>query len=156
MKQGETAFLKCPLINLDIGAVNEVIFTMKDLYGNIVTLAYPNEVAYVEDAFLLPLNQEDTLALKGKVRVEAQINYKDLSVKKSNIENINIGDTLATEIVEGNTPSGSDEGIELSLEEVKIFFETDKTLTLADRPADAKASGDRIKELEAQVELLTK
>lgn len=62
-------------------------------------------VKYENNQFLVPLHQEDTLTLKGLTRIEAQINFKNKNVAKSEITNVFLKDTLATETVAGNTPN---------------------------------------------------
>lgn len=70
--------------------------------------------------FLIDLTQEMTLNLAGnQVNLEAQINYTDKSVAKTQISTFYINDTLATKLIEGNKPSDDTEGINIILEMIK-------------------------------------
>lgn len=86
--------------------IESVIFTFK---GRVfVTKVYPDNVTYNEGVFAIPLRQEETIHLLGDVPVEAQINYKTGAVQKSDIQEVHFDESIATEIIEGNTPSEVD------------------------------------------------
>lgn len=107
MKSGETSILIVGCAIDDISLVDRVIFTIKG--AEIVTKSYPGQVTYSEGNFAIPLTQEDTIALSDDksqyCNIEGQINFKDKSVVKTKTEGFTIKGSLATELVEGNTPS---------------------------------------------------
>lgn len=105
MKAGSTGFLKIAL-NID-GDFDSVIFTLKSDTATI-TKEYPNGVALLNDNFYVPLGQNDTTLLQGYVWVEAQINFSDGRVRKSECKRMYIGSTLATKIMETQFPDGAD------------------------------------------------
>ena len=107
MKQGTTYKLIVSIDKVtDIDTVDSVIFTFADFSKTkILQKTYPADVKYIEKKFNILLTQEDTVSLAGKGYVEAQINFKNKSVAKTEISRYSSKDTLATEFVEGNTPN---------------------------------------------------
>ena len=107
MKQGTTYKLIVSIDKVtDIDTVDSVIFTFADFTRTkILQKTYPADVKYIEKKFNILLTQEDTVSLAGKGYVEAQINFKNKSVAKTEISRYSSKDTLATEFVEGNTPN---------------------------------------------------
>lgn len=106
IKSGET-YLLLVKQDTDVEIVNSLIFTLSG--SQTVTKRYPEDVTHNDGQFFIPLTQEETIALSGKyghmVRIECQINYKDLSVGKTSIQSTYFESTLATEIIENNSPS---------------------------------------------------
>ena len=107
MKQGTTYKLIVSIDKVtDIDTVDSIIFTFADFTRTkILQKAYPADVKYIEKKFNILLTQEDTVSLAGKGYIEAQINFKNKSVAKTEISRYSSKDTLATEFVEGNTPN---------------------------------------------------
>lgn len=105
-KSGSTIFLEVHQVT-DVERVGEIIFTLTG--AETVQKNYPEEVIYADEVFFIPLTQENTGALAGPdghpVKIEGQINYKDKSVGKTTTGVLYFSSTLATAIVEGNTPS---------------------------------------------------
>lgn len=117
MKQGATYNIVVNLKDItDLAKVDKIIFTFEGKDHKQVQKVYPGVVKHENNQFLVPLHQEDTLTLKGLTRIEAQINFKDKNVAKSEITNVFLKDTLATETVAGNTPNtASVEDVDLSI-----------------------------------------
>lgn len=117
MKQGATYNIVVNLKDItDLTKVDQIIFTFEGKDHKQVQKVYPGVVKYENNQFLVPLYQEDTLTLKGLTRIEAQINFKDKNVAKSEITNVFLKDTLATETVAGNTPNTTSvEDVDLSI-----------------------------------------
>lgn len=107
VKQGTTYKLIVSIDKVtDIDTVDSVIFTFADFSKTkILQKTYPTDVKYIEKKFSILLTQEDTVSLAGKGYIEAQINFKNKSVAKTEISRYSSKDTLATEFVEGNTPN---------------------------------------------------
>ena len=107
MKQGTTYKLIVSIDKVtDIDTVDSVIFTFADFSKTkILQKTYPADVKYIEKKFNILLTQEDTVNLAGKGYIEAQINFKNKSVAKTEISRYSSKDTLATEFVECNTPN---------------------------------------------------
>ena len=107
MKQGTTYKLIVSIDKVtDIDTVDSIIFTFADFSKTkILQKTYPADVKYIEKKFNILLTQEDTVSLAGKGYIEAQINFKNKSVAKTEISRYSNKDTLATEFVEGNTPN---------------------------------------------------
>ena len=109
IKAGAT--LRIPVhLNLE-KPYDSVIFTMES-DNDKVTKTLTEDVNGV---FILDFTQQETLKLKGHMRMEAQINYSDLSVAKTGIENRYINDTLATQLIQGNAPTDDDVDIILDI-----------------------------------------
>lgn len=123
MKSGETGFLKIKINGLDSEAmslVENIIFSIKTSSA-LIQKRYPETVTFVEGEFLLPLTQEDTTALVGHYVAEAQINFADRSVSKSDIESGKISQTVYTEFIEGNYPNDEEvAAFELEITPVQI------------------------------------
>ena len=117
IKAGSTYNL---LVKLDIARpFYEVIFTLKsDADKQLQKTKTADD--YIEGTFLISLTQQETELLKGTVMIEAQINYTDKSVDKSMISYKVISPTLATKVIEGNTPTESImEDIDIVLDIIK-------------------------------------
>lgn len=119
MKAGETALIAVDLGLEDIANVGSIIFTMQGL-AEPVKKRYPTDVTYVEGKFKIPLTQDDTIALKGHFALEAQVNYANVSVVKSNLYKGFVASTLATEIITGNTPDGNEAEVELTIDSIVV------------------------------------
>nr|DAE72220.1 MAG TPA: hypothetical protein [Caudoviricetes sp.] len=118
IKAGSTYNL---LIKLNITRpFDSVIFTLQS--GSDEQLQITKEpTEYLEGVFILGLTQQQTQQLDGTVKIEAQINYSDKSVDKSNILYKVISPTLATTLIEGNVPPSevTTEDIDLVLQVIK-------------------------------------
>ena len=124
MKQGTTYKLIVSIDKVtDIDTVDSVIFTFADFSKTkILQKTYPADVKYIEKKFNIFLTQEDTVSLAGKGYIEAQINFKNKSVAKTEISRYSSKDTLATEFVEGNTPNDLElNSINLDIEGLIIY-----------------------------------
>lgn len=123
MKSGETGYLRITIANLTEEAmqlVNEIIFSIKS-ECSMIQKRYPENVTLEDGAFYIPLTQENTTALVGRYSVEAQINFADRSVSKSNIENGKMAQTVYTEFIEGNYPNDEEvAAFELEITPVQI------------------------------------
>lgn len=108
MKAGTTQTI-CVDLGIPLEQVETVIFTFADRQKKtLLKKEYPGEV-YEQDARLyIPLSQEDTLLICGDFQMEGQINFVGLSVAKTKIFRRHMAGTLATQIIDGNTPSGDD------------------------------------------------
>lgn len=115
MKAGATYNVEVTLKDLDISKVSSILFTLKSLRD--ITKQYPGDVIWDEDnsKFYIPLTQEDTLKLtlnnsvqeaQTNVDVEAQINFADKSVAKSDITSFTLDKSLKTKLIKGNYPGG--------------------------------------------------
>ena len=119
MKAGETALIAVDLGLEDIDNVGSIIFTMQGL-AEPVKKRYPTDVTYVDGKFKIPLSQDDTIAIKGHFALEAQVNYANVSVVKSNLYKGFVASTLATEIITGNTPDGQETEVELTIDSIVV------------------------------------
>lgn len=117
IKPGATAWHRIqPGIALDL--IREIIITYKSQRGNsgkiILQKRYPSETEMRDEDILVPLSQQDTTSMResggDRVWMELQYNFNSGAVAKSEIETIIIGDTLATEYVEGSAPDDSQIG----------------------------------------------
>lgn len=117
IKAGSTYNL---LIKLNITRpFNSVIFTLQSGSGEQLQLT-KEPIDYTDGVFILGLTQQQTQQLDGTVKIEAQINYSDKSVDKSNILYKVISPTLATTLIEGNAPTEATmEDIDLVLQVIK-------------------------------------
>lgn len=109
--------------------VEKVIFTFQG--KSTITKSYPETATYSDGKILIPLMQEDTIELEGYVYIEAQVNFANKSVEKKKFDTIFISSTLATDFVEGNTPSGD---VVLA----KLRFERDGNVLIAKVEGDIK------------------
>lgn len=113
MKAGTTQVI---VVHLDLlKPVDNVIFTLKTASSDVVEKKLTNDN---DGTFILELTQEDTELLEGNVAIEAQINYQDKSVQKTNIMFKRIDNSLATTFIQGNKPDTSG-NIDIILEEIK-------------------------------------
>lgn len=120
MKIGENGIIVFNIPNLDLSLVDKIIFTFQGV--GTVKKNYPSKnVSYDNGKFFVGLNQEDTIILakelKIKISAEAQINFKNGSVVKSSTISFMLDKTLATEVLDGNTPSMDVESLELRYED---------------------------------------
>lgn len=120
MKQGST-FVLIVNLNIDLSRINSVIFTLKN---KDVTLTKENWT-YNNGNFELPFTQEETVQLQGRTRIEAQINFADGNVAKTQIKDIYIQETLATRIIEDNIATQEGREVELLVEEDVIYTSED-------------------------------
>lgn len=104
MKSGAN-YIVLSRLDVDIEQIQSAIFAFKGKEK--ITKVYPDEVTADNNVFAVKLYQEDTIKLQGEVLCEVQINYYDGSVSKSELQTLYIGETLNTELVEGDSPSGS-------------------------------------------------
>lgn len=96
------------LINLgvDLSTVDKVIFTFANHNRDIVMQkVYPGDAQISDGKLYVPLTQADTLCLTGTYNLEMQVNLKGGVVSKTATYQRTISKTLATEIVDGNTPT---------------------------------------------------
>ena len=129
MIAGTTSTLRFSLGHDLLEAAEAVIFTVAAADGDVIlTKRYPDDVdsVYVTEdgTVFVRLTQQETLGIgesagdDRRFLVEAQVNFKDKSVAKSEIMRGFVRRTLATETVTGNSPSGDgDGGVDLVLEE---------------------------------------
>lgn len=106
MKSGANYVILANL-DIDVSKVDKIIFTLRG-EKNTLTKFYPDDVTITDKVCSILLYQEDTQALEGTVLIEAQINYSDGAVSKTDIARLYVQQSLATELVEGNTPTGKD------------------------------------------------
>ena len=128
MKQGST-FVLIVNLNVDLSRIDSVIFTLKN---KDVTLTKENWT-YNNGKFDLPFTQEETVQLQGRTRIEAQINFADGNVAKTQIKDIYIKETLATRIIDDNVATQEGREVELVVEEDVIFTSEDYS-KLANKP----------------------
>lgn len=95
IKQGETPCLAVKLAD-EPQNVDSVYFTLKS-GETVITKAYPDEAEYADGIYYIGYTQAETLTLSsGTALLEAQINFKNGNVRKSDIAVFGIGDTLYT------------------------------------------------------------
>lgn len=104
MKQGATGFLKIKIDDvIKIDEVNSIIFTVttpdRDLQFK---KSYPNDVAYEDGYYYIPLFQQDTVNMEGVYKIEAQINMKTTEVVKTTINKLFINSSLNTTMLDSN------------------------------------------------------
>ena len=92
MKQG-TTFVLIVSLEVDIKLVDSIIFTIKNK-GNILT---KENWSFNNGNFEIPFTQEETVQLEGRTLIEAQINFEDGNVAKTNIKEFYIKESLAQE-----------------------------------------------------------
>ena len=119
MKIGENGIIVFKMYDLDMTAVNKLIFTFRGVEK--IEKEYPSEyVNYADNRFYVGLTQEDTVILsrnrRVKVQAEAQICYTNGAVAKSEIISFVLGETLNTTIIPGNSPSDFVDDIEFHYE----------------------------------------
>lgn len=125
MKIGENGIIVFSVPDVDLELINKAVFTFQG-YGK-VQKTYPSDnVSYDHGKFFIGLNQQDTMILASDLKImvsaEAQINYKSGAVVKTNTISFLLEKTLATEIVEGNTPSQNVAALELHYQNGQIVI----------------------------------
>ncbi|MCQ2770889.1 MAG: hypothetical protein MJ236_03720 [Clostridia bacterium] len=102
----------------DITVVESIIVTFSGMCK--IKKTYPNQISYSNKQMTIPLTQEDTQSLAGdkgcSVSCEAQINYKNKSVQKTQLKKFYLEETLNTEIIEGNNPVNDYDAKEIKFE----------------------------------------
>ena len=115
MKSGETRFVVKKLDLKDEG-YNSVAFRLSNGKTTIKKSTdaqdTKNKVLVRDGVFLIPLQQTDTRSLEGNVTLEAQINYENHSVRKSDDNFMFIGSSLGTDLI-GDSAPAEDDGIEV-------------------------------------------
>ena len=112
MKAGTTYALGVKL-GVDLTLVDQVIFSFANAADKTVVLTKtfaPNgeqseDFVVIDGVVYIGLHQSETTALLGTYALEAQINFTDKSVAKTQIMEGFSCATLATEEVDGNTPN---------------------------------------------------
>lgn len=139
IKAGSTYNL---LIKLNITRpFDSVIFTLQSGSGEQLQIT-KEPIDYTDGVFILGLTQQQTQQLSGTVKVEAQINYSNKSVDKSNILYKAISPTLATTLIDGNAPSES------TMEDIDLLLEIIKgDIALLITPEDSKILINKVTEL---------
>lgn len=104
MKQGATGFLKIKIDDvIKIDEVSSIIFTVttpdRDLQFK---KSYPDDVAYEDGYYYIPLFQQDTVNMEGVYKIEAQINMKTTEVVKTTINKLFINSSLNTTMLDSN------------------------------------------------------
>lgn len=89
--------------DVDVAHIDNAIFTLRG--KNTIQKRFPEKISYSDGHFNIPLTQEDTIELgTGRVFIQGQINYTNKSVGKTEKSYFEMKSTLATDIVDGNTP----------------------------------------------------
>ena len=104
MKQGATGFLKIKIDDvIKIDEVSSIVFTVttpeRDLQFK---KSYPDDVAYEDGYYYVPLFQEDTVNMEGVYKIEAQINMKSTEVVKTTINKLFMNSSLHTTMLDSN------------------------------------------------------
>ena len=125
MKIGENGIIVFKMYDLDMTAVDKVIFTFRGIEK--LEKDYPSaSVNYADGRFYVGLTQEDTLILsqsrRVKVQAEAQICFTNGSVAKSDTIDFLLNDTLNTNVIPGNAPSDFVNEIEFHYEKGIIII----------------------------------
>lgn len=111
MKIGQTAKLVVKTKeNFDISLINTIDFMLStDEYNICKKYETDGEVEFVENEFLIPMTQIDSINLSQNepcfMSLEAQINYSDKSVGKSKIATIKLDYSLHTNFITDAKPS---------------------------------------------------
>ncbi|SFA87238.1 Collagen triple helix repeat-containing protein [Acetitomaculum ruminis DSM 5522] len=112
IKAGENRVILVQVVDLNVELVDSVIFTIKNSdYVSSITKTYPdNDVGYSNGYFLIIISQEDSLAICQdeediQAVMEAQINFKNGGVLKSDKIAWTIPGSIATRVMENNTPT---------------------------------------------------
>lgn len=121
MKAGETALLLVEVDIENISLADSIIFTFISEKKKMVQKRYPDEVRYIEGKFQIPLSQQDTVNLKGHFALEAQINFDNMSVVKSDIYEGYAASTLATTLIDNNAPDGQETEVNLSVDSIVVY-----------------------------------
>ena len=118
MKQGTTPTKKIKL-DIDNDLIESVVFTIKS--GNrLLIKCYPGEVVYEDGFYLLNLTQRETEKLQYFCFLEAQVNFLDGAVAKSNIEKFTVECTLYTKIQNDHAGGVEEKEISLSSSDVIV------------------------------------
>lgn len=107
MVQGATYLIP---VNIDVNLnyVDSIIFTLK-CGETKVQKEYPSQTNILKNGNIgIPLNQYETTVLKGLVKIEAQINYKEGRVAKTETDVLQISPTLATKFIDGSESTEPD------------------------------------------------
>lgn len=124
MKQGTTPTKKIKL-DIDNNLIESVFFTIKS--GKYLLIkCYPGEAIYEDGFYLLKLTQKETEKLQYFCLLEAQINFLDGTVAKSNIERFTVACSLYTEIQSDHAGGVEEKDIPLSSSDV-IMVEDKKS-----------------------------
>ena len=104
MKQGATGFLKIKIDDvIRIDEVNSIVFTVTTPDRNLqFKKSYPDDVAYEDGYYYIPLFQQDTVNMEGVYKIEAQINMKSAEVVKTTINKLFINSSLNTTMLDSN------------------------------------------------------
>lgn len=96
-KQGNTYQLKAT-IDTDLATIDKIVFQFNDIQKVYLTDG-TGDVQLESGVFIVPLTQEDTLALGDMVNCEVAVKFEDESVKRSRVlENISL-DTIIEEVI---------------------------------------------------------
>ena len=109
IKPGTTA---CIIVKPDaeLDFISSIIFRFADQRTNteFLALAYPDDTDITEDGdIIIALTQQDTMKFTDDIMVEAQYNYDNQHVSKTEIAYIDVKKTLGTSIIAGNKPDAS-------------------------------------------------
>ena len=123
IKPGETPCLSVE-IESELDNVDKIMFTLAS-GDNLITKTYPDEVEFRDGKYLIGYTQEETMGFNvGLAKLEAQICFKNNSVRKSIIIPVEIGSTLYTGMVSG-TPDLNADGntIKISVSDVAYGYD---------------------------------
>lgn len=96
-KQGNTYQLKAT-IDTDLSTIDKIVFQFNDIQKKYLSDG-TGDVQLESGVFIVPLTQEDTLALGNMVNCEVAVKFTDDSVKRSRvIENLAL-DTIIEESI---------------------------------------------------------
>lgn len=125
IKQGTTPIVPVHIPQLEIEKVDKIYFTFAWGETGRLTKAYPDEVSYVNDIFVVGLSQEDTASMpSGTVLLEAQINFIGGTVAKTEAIFVRVFDTIKT--IPVTLSAASDEyGNPIELAAGDIFYGVD-------------------------------
>lgn len=109
IKPGTTA---CIIVKPDteLEFISSIIFRFADQRTNteFLALTYPDDTDITEDGdIIIALTQQDTMKFTDDIMVEAQYNYDNQHVSKTEIAYIDVKKTLGTSIIAGNKPDAS-------------------------------------------------
>lgn len=123
IKPGETPCLSVE-IESELENVDKILFTLAS-GDSLITKTYPDEVEFRDGKYLVGYTQEETIGFNvGLAKLEAQICFKNNSVRKSIIIPVEIGSTLYTGMVSG-TPDLNADGntIKISTSDVAYGYD---------------------------------
>ena len=107
VKQGTTPTKRVTL-DIDNSLIESVIFTIKS-GKHLIIKSYPNEVVYEDGFYMLNLTQKETKNLQYFCYLEAQVNFLDGAVAKSNTEKFTVARTLHTKMQDAHSGGCGDE-----------------------------------------------